>query len=94
MKQVNLYRIIRSLPADIILYSTIIGNCKVRQLKPEDNEYPIIIENDEGVITQLDKYGKYISSCGECTLFLNSVNRDWKSEICRSFILYHLLEED
>lgn len=94
MKQVNLYEIIKILPADVVFYSTIIGKCKIRQLKSEDNEYPIIIENDKGVISSLDKYGKYFSSCGECTLFLNSENRDWKSEDSKLFIFHHLFKEN
>lgn len=94
MKQVNLYKIIRILPADMLFYSTILGKCKIRQLKSEDNEYPIIIENDEGVIAQLDKYGKYLSSCGECILFLNPENKDWESEASKLFIFHHLFKEN
>lgn len=92
MKQVNLYKIIRILPANVVLYSTIIGKCKIRQLMSEDNEYPIIIENDEGVVIQLDKYGKYFSSCGECILFLNSENKDWESEASKHLILQGLFQ--
>lgn len=50
MKQINLYKIVRILPADMFFHSTILGKCKIRQIKSEDNEYPIIIENDKGII--------------------------------------------
>jgi len=94
MKQINLYKIVRILPADMFFYSTILGKCKIRQIKSEDNEYPIIIENDKGIIAQLDKYGKYLSSCGECTLFLNPENRDWESETSKLLIFHHLFKEN
>lgn len=78
----NLVEILKDAPKGTKLWSPICGECKLIEVKKEDNIYPILCKTSDGVNINFTNFGKFYSVVyknGECVLFPSKENRDWST---------------
>lgn len=76
----NIAEILKDCPKGTELYSTILGPVKLKELRNDDPEYPIVVGRNNSRIISLTEEGKYYRNYdGECILFPSKENRDWST---------------
>lgn len=82
-ENINLIEILKNAPKGTKLYSSLIGDCELKFVSvSRDNitvKYKKIISTDNNSFdtTTFDKFGRYFTYYGECTLFPSKEQRDW-----------------
>lgn len=77
-EKLNLVEILKDCPKGTKLYSTILGEVKLYEVRYSTDTYPICIETMSGSQYWLTSDGRYMNCYDEeCTLFPSKEQRDW-----------------
>lgn len=81
MEKINLVEILKNVPKNTMLYTTIYGTVRFERLKDNPASIcPVEVRRSDGALVALTKEGKYTPGFyGECVLFPSKENRDWSN---------------